>query len=91
MTSRACTFGLHAIVPSKYTYEERLSYSPDAIGEYELDERKTPHEGTLDSLYNSDFEKFIEYNRQDVLLLNKLDKKLRSLIWQMYLHMKILY
>ena len=25
----------------KYTYEERLSYSPDAIGEYELDERKT--------------------------------------------------
>ena len=33
----------------KYTYEERLSYSPDAIGEYELDERKTPHEGTLDS------------------------------------------
>ena len=61
----------------KYTYEERHSYSLDAIGEYELDERKTPYEGTLDQLYNQDFEKFIEYNRQDVLLLNKLDKKLR--------------
>ena len=61
----------------KYTYEERHSYSLDAIGEYELDERKTAYEGTLDQLYNQDFEKFIEYNRQDVLLINKLDKKLR--------------
>jgi hypothetical protein len=32
----------------KYTYEERHSYSLDAIGEYELDERKTAYEGTLD-------------------------------------------
>ena len=29
------------------------------------------------SCITQDFEKFIEYNRQDVLLLNKLDKKLR--------------
>jgi len=61
----------------KYTYEERHSYSLDAIGEYELDERKTQYEGTLDQLYNKDFPKFIEYNRQDTLLLAKLDKKLR--------------
>ena len=63
----------------KYTYEERHSYSLDAIGEYELDERKTPYEGTLDQLYNKDFEKFITYNRQDTRLLAKLDKKLRFL------------
>ena len=61
----------------KYTYEERHSYSLDAIGEYELDERKVQYEGTLDQLYNQDFEKFIDYNRQDTALLNKLDKKLR--------------
>ena len=61
----------------KYTYEERHSYSLDAIGEYELEERKTQYEGTLDQLYNKDFPKFIEYNRQDTLLLAKLDKKLR--------------
>ena len=61
----------------KYTYEERHSYSLDAIGEYELDERKVAYEGTLDQLYNQDFEKFIDYNRQDTALLNKLDKKLR--------------
>ena len=61
----------------KYTYEERHSYSLDAIGEYELGESKTAYEGTLDQLYNQNFKKFIEYNRQDTLLLNKLDQKLQ--------------
>jgi len=61
----------------KYTYEERHSYSLDAIGEYELGEHKTAYEGTLDQLYNQNFKKFIEYNRQDTLLLNKLDNKLK--------------
>jgi len=61
----------------KYTYEERHSYALDAIGEYELDERKVQYEGTLDQLYNQDFKKFIDYNRQDTALLDKLDKKLR--------------
>jgi len=63
----------------KYTYEERHSYSLDAIGEYELDERKVAYEGTLDALYNKDFPKFIDYNRQDTMLIAKLDKKLRFL------------
>jgi DNA polymerase elongation subunit (family B) len=63
----------------KYTYEERHSYSLDAIGEYELNERKTQFEGTLDQLYNQHFKKFIEYNRQDTMLVNKLDKKLQFL------------
>ncbi len=63
----------------KYTYEERHSYSLDAIGEYELDERKTAYEGTLDQLYNKDFDTFIKYNRQDTRLIAKLDKKLRFL------------
>ena len=61
----------------KYTYEERHTYRLDAIGELEVGERKTVYEGTLDQLYNNDFETFIEYNRQDVALLDKLDRKLR--------------
>ena len=61
----------------KYTYHEMHSYSLDAIGEYELDERKIQYEGSLDQLYNNDFEKFIDYNRQDTMLLHKLDKKLK--------------
>ena len=63
----------------KYTYEERHSYRLDAIGEMEIGESKTVYEGTLDQLYNNDFKKFIEYNRQDCALLNKLDKKLKFL------------
>lgn len=61
----------------KYTYEERHTYRLDAIGEIEVGENKTVYEGTLDQLYNNDFETFIEYNRQDVALLDKLDKKLK--------------
>lgn len=61
----------------KYTYEERHTYRLDAIGEMEVGETKTVYEGTLDQLYNNDFRKFIEYNRQDCALLDKLDKKLK--------------
>lgn len=63
----------------KYTYEERHSYSLDAIGEHELNERKVAYTGTLDELYNKDFYTFIDYNRQDTMLLAKLDKKLKFL------------
>jgi DNA polymerase elongation subunit (family B) len=63
----------------KYTYEERHSYRLDAIAEYELGQRKTQYEGTLDQLYNNDFKTFIEYNRNDCKLLDDLDKKLKFL------------
>jgi len=63
----------------KYTYEERHTYRLDAIGEMEIGESKTIYEGSLDQLYNNDFRKFIEYNRQDCALLNKLDQKLKFL------------
>ena len=61
----------------KYNYEERHSYRLDAIGEIEVGENKVVYEGTLDDLYNNDFKKFIEYNRQDTALLDKLDQKLQ--------------
>jgi DNA polymerase elongation subunit (family B) len=61
----------------KYTYEERHSYRLDAIAEYELGQRKTQYEGTLDQLYNNDFRTFIEYNINDCKLLDDLDKKLK--------------
>ena len=61
----------------KFNYEERHSYRLDAIGELEIGETKTVYEGTLDQLYNNDFKKFIEYNRQDTALLDKLDRKLK--------------
>lgn len=63
----------------KYTYEERHSYSLDAILEYEELEGKTKYEGTLDQLYNNDFREFIRYNRQDVNGIAQMDKKLKFL------------
>ena len=63
----------------KYNYESRHSYKLDAIGELEVGEKKTEYEGSLDQLYNKDFKKFIEYNRQDTMLLKKLDDKLQFL------------
>lgn len=61
----------------KYTYIELPSYRLDYVGEVEVGENKVPYDGTLDQLYKRDFEKFIGYNRQDVDLLVKIDKKLR--------------
>jgi DNA polymerase elongation subunit (family B) len=61
----------------KYTYHEMHSYRLDAIGEHEVGENKIPYEGSLDQLYNNDFEKFIAYNRQDTALLKKIDDKLK--------------
>ncbi len=61
----------------RYTYEERHSYSLNAIGEYEDCGQKVDYEGSLDHLYKHDFSKFIDYNRQDVALLAKLDQKLK--------------
>lgn len=61
----------------KYTYHEMHSYSLDAISEYELGRKKVAYEGTLDQLYNQDYYKFLEYNREDVMLIADMDKKLR--------------
>ena len=63
----------------KYNYESRHSYKLDAIGEMEVGETKTQYEGTLDQLYNKDWRKFLEYNRQDTMLLYKIHAKLKFL------------
>ena len=63
----------------KYNYESRHSYKLDFIGEMEVGENKTQYEGTLDQLYNKDWQKFIKYNRQDTMLLVKIHNKLKFL------------
>jgi DNA polymerase elongation subunit (family B) len=63
----------------KYNYESRHSYKLDFIGEMEVGENKTQYEGTLDQLYNRDWKKFLEYNRQDTLLVYKINSKLQFL------------
>ena len=63
----------------KYNYEQRHSYKLDYIGEMEVGEKKTQYEGTLDQLYNKDWKTFLEYNRQDTMLLYKIHAKLKFL------------
>jgi DNA polymerase elongation subunit (family B) len=60
----------------KYTFSQRPSYRLDAIGEYEVGEKKVAYEGTLNDLYENDLNKFVEYNLQDVKLVKKIDDKL---------------
>jgi len=43
----------------KFNYEERHSYRLDYIGEIEVGERKVAYEGSLDRLYNHDYEKLL--------------------------------
>lgn len=42
-----------------------------------MGENKVEYDGSLDDLYKGDFRKFIEYSRQDVMLLIKLENKLK--------------
>lgn len=61
----------------KHNPQQLHSYRLDYVGEIEVKENKIPYEGTLDDLYKKDFQKFIEYNRQDTLLLHKIDLEKR--------------
>jgi DNA polymerase elongation subunit (family B) len=61
----------------KHSSAELHSYKLDHVGEVIVGENKTPYEGSLDALYKRDFKTFIEYNRQDTLLLVKIDAKCR--------------
>ena len=60
----------------KYTFSQRASYRLDAIGDYEVGEKKVAYDGTLNDLYENDLDKFVQYNLQDVKLVKKIDDKL---------------
>lgn len=54
-------------------------YKLDYIAHVELNERKVNYDeyGSLRNLYKENYQKFIEYNIQDVNLVDKLDQKLQ--------------
>jgi DNA polymerase elongation subunit (family B) len=65
----------YLILYQKHTPHQQQSYKLDFIGEIEIGENKVPYDGTLDQLWRNDFDKFIAYNRQDVDIMVKIDKK----------------
>lgn len=62
-----------------FTYVTLPSYSLDNVGMHEVKEGKLDLEGQIHTIYETDWEKFVDYNIQDVWLVEKIDKK-RQLI-----------
>ena len=64
-----------------FTYKNQESYSLDHISFVELGERKHSYGEfeTMSDFYKGDFQKFVEYNIQDVRLVQKLEEKMRLL------------
>ena len=65
----------------KFTYIQQESYALDYIGEAELGQKKLDYSeyGTLNELYKNDYQKFLDYNIRDVVLVEKLDDKMKLL------------
>lgn len=63
----------------KFTYVTRESYKLDHIVEVELGERKISYQehDNFADFYRKDFTKFVQYNIQDTILVEKLEHKLR--------------
>jgi len=69
----------YLILYKKYSLNDRSSFSLENICTDELGEGKVLYDGSLDELYETNIEKFIEYNIKDVELLVKLEDKLKYL------------
>jgi len=65
----------------KFTFKNHESYRLDHIANVELNQKKLDYSevATLHELYKTDYQKFIEYNIQDVMLVDRLEKKMKLL------------
>lgn len=63
----------------KFTYVTQENYSLNHIAEVELGEKKLDHTEyeTFKEFYQNDWQKFIDYNIQDTILVDKLEQKLK--------------
>jgi len=61
----------------KFNFGELPNYRLDTVGKIEIDKGKIEYQGNLDDLFNSDLEKFVEYNLVDVEIVVGLDEKLQ--------------
>lgn len=65
----------------KFTFGNQESYKLDYIAQVELGEKKIDYSeyGSLLELYKNNYQKFIEYNIKDAILVQRLDDKLKFL------------
>ena len=59
----------------KYSFSDEPSYKLDALGEKYCKLPKIEYDGSLDRLFETDKEKFIQYNFRDVEIIKELDAK----------------
>ena len=79
------TYDIVGLVHQDYMnlYEKFANHPPlsalslNYITNLELNEGKLEYEGTINTIYKTDWNKFVEYNIQDVLLLVKLENKIK--------------
>jgi DNA polymerase elongation subunit (family B) len=61
----------------KFQTGQEASYKLDHIAMINLGEKKLEYEGSLHQLFTNDYQKYVEYNIQDVSLIDKLENKLK--------------
>ena len=63
----------------KFTYSQQESYKLDNIAHVELGDRKLDYSDydSLHQLYKEDYQRFMDYNVQDVALVERLDDKMK--------------
>lgn len=61
----------------KFTYKTEESYSLQFIGTKIVGEGKTEYDGSINTIYKTDWNRFVEYNIQDVRLVEKIDHKIK--------------
>ena len=61
----------------KFAGKQQETYKLDHIAQEELGEKKLEYEGTLKELEINNWQKYVEYNIQDVVLVERLDDKLK--------------
>lgn len=69
----------------KYTYTMQESYRLDNIANVELGEEKLDHSeyATFQEFYTNNWNKFVDYNVHDVVLVDKLEDKMRLIELQL--------
>lgn len=59
----------------KHEQGRKESYSLNSIAEIELKQQKVQHDESLEDMYRQRYKDFILYNRQDTMLVERIDKK----------------
>jgi len=67
------------VLYKKFTFKNQPSFSLDYIGNLEVGEGKLEYEGTITDFWKTDWNRFVDYNWQDLKLVSKIDKKKKLL------------